>query len=85
VTRIERLPKRELTGKDVKALRTSMGITQVAFAKQIGVTTVTVSRWEHDHSHPEWRHRKRIYELAEMVAAVKADKRDRDRPPDFSR
>lgn len=35
-----------ITGEDVKALRLALGLTQAAFGKRIGVSVVTVGRWE---------------------------------------
>jgi DNA-binding transcriptional regulator YiaG len=35
-----------MTGKQVRAKRRALGLTQDAFAKRVGVHHVTVSRWE---------------------------------------
>jgi len=36
----------------IKALREGLGLTQIEFAQRLGVSNVTVNRWEHDHAHP---------------------------------
>src|SRR5947208_293686 len=35
-----------ITGSDVRRARRGAGLTQAEFAKKIGVSTVTVARWE---------------------------------------
>ena len=35
-----------MTGKEIKELRESMGLTQVELAKEIGVDHIAVSKWE---------------------------------------
>ncbi len=35
-----------MTGAEVRGLRAKLGITQVALAEAIGVTSNTVARWE---------------------------------------
>lgn len=39
-----------LTGKEVRFIRTNMGIAAIAFAKAMGVHKVSVSRWENGKS-----------------------------------
>lgn len=36
----------------VRRLRKKLGLTQEKLAQELGVTTVSVSRWEHGHSKP---------------------------------
>ncbi len=38
---------------DIKAIRTSTGLTQVVFAKYMGVSVKTVEAWEAGRNHPE--------------------------------
>jgi transcriptional regulator with XRE-family HTH domain len=43
----------------VKAIRTQLGLTQPEFGEQIGVSFVTISRWENGLTVPlpmAWRH-----------------------------
>jgi transcriptional regulator with XRE-family HTH domain len=37
-----------MTGKTLRRIRTQLGLTQQAFAEQIGVTGNSVARWERD-------------------------------------
>lgn len=37
---------------DIRELRHSMGLTQQAFGSLLGLSFVTVSRWENGHSNP---------------------------------
>lgn len=39
------------TGRLIRALRTKLGLTQLALAKQLGVSDKAVSRWETGVSH----------------------------------
>jgi DNA-binding transcriptional regulator YiaG len=41
------------TPKRIVALRKSLDLTQEGFARQIGVTFVTVNRWENGHGVPK--------------------------------
>ena len=41
------------TAAAVRKLRKNLELTQEKFARRIGVTTVTVSRWEKGHSSPQ--------------------------------
>jgi DNA-binding transcriptional regulator YiaG len=36
-----------VTGEEVRKIRKRLGLSQVAFARLVGVHEVTVSRWEH--------------------------------------
>jgi DNA-binding transcriptional regulator YiaG len=36
----------KITGDDIKKLRKQLGLTQKQFARKIGITDITVSRWE---------------------------------------
>src|SRR4051812_45439827 len=36
----------------IRTLRSGLGLSQAALAETLGVTSVTVSRWEHGHSRP---------------------------------
>jgi len=42
----ERFYRSPLSARDVRRIRKSLGLTQVQFGELIGVTSVTVSRWE---------------------------------------
>jgi transcriptional regulator with XRE-family HTH domain len=37
---------------DVRDLRGRLGLTQQQFAACLGLSTVSISRWEHDHTKP---------------------------------
>jgi transcriptional regulator with XRE-family HTH domain len=42
-----------MKGKDIKAYRASLGMTQEQLAKRFGVAANTVARWERDESIPD--------------------------------
>jgi DNA-binding transcriptional regulator YiaG len=37
-----------MTGKQLKKIRSQLGLTQLQLAKELGVTSNTVARWERD-------------------------------------
>src|SRR5690349_1355600 len=41
------------TGARIRALRTRLGLSQIELAALLGVSNVTVNRWEHDRVRPE--------------------------------
>lgn len=44
--------KREWTGRRVESLRHKLGLTQEAFAAQLGVSFTAINRWENDSQKP---------------------------------
>ena len=40
-------------GQRIRALRERLGLSQIAFANVLGVSNVTVNRWEHNHALPQ--------------------------------
>ena len=46
--------KRDLTGSEIRALRARLGLSKQAFGALIGVSHMTVYRWERDQTsqHP---------------------------------
>lgn len=47
------LPVDSFTPEEIKSIRKSTGLTQVMFARYIGVSTKTVEAWEAGRNHPE--------------------------------
>lgn len=45
-------PVPEFNSKEVKAIRTNLGMTQAMFAKVMGVSQKTVEAWEHGTNSP---------------------------------
>ncbi len=45
-------PELAPSGRTIRELRTSLGLTQEAFAHAIAVTVSTVNRWENGHATP---------------------------------
>lgn len=41
-----------MSGEEIRELRTSLHLSQEAFAKEVGVTLNTICRWENGHMHP---------------------------------
>ena len=54
-----------MTGKTLRRIRTQLGLTQQAFAEQIGVTGNSVARWERD----EMRMRESALRLLQRLKA----------------
>jgi DNA-binding transcriptional regulator YiaG len=74
----------DLTGDKIKELRQAMGVTQAALAKQVGVTVITMNRWEKGKLRPTRQHRDRIYEIASRAHRTVSEA-GRQSAPDFSR
>ena len=46
-------PLKKYTSKKIKEIRNSTGLSQVLFAKAMGVSNKTVEAWESGHNHPD--------------------------------
>lgn len=59
------IDKRRLskTAKAAIALRTRLNVSQVTFAEMIGVSHITISRWENGHYKPSDMAKARIMEI----------------------
>jgi putative transcriptional regulator len=57
----------EMTGDDIKVLRQQLGQTQTEFAKTMGVTLITVGRWERGEIQVPGPARR----LAQLLAALR--------------
>jgi transcriptional regulator with XRE-family HTH domain len=53
----------------IRDARTSLKLTQLGFAIQLGVDPQTVSRWERGEATPRLQHLRAIAELAEIPVA----------------
>ena len=60
-------PKETELAKDIRELRSKLGLTQEQFAAKVGVTFSTVNRWESGKSKPSPLAMKRIKELQSAV------------------
>lgn len=49
---------------DIKKIRTTAMLTQMDFAKEIGVSYVTIAKWEKNKAEPSLRHKRKIIEFA---------------------
>lgn len=74
----------DLTGEKIKSLRLAMRLSQVQFAKQVGVNVITLSRWENGHLKPGRLNRARIYEIASAFGKAVSEP-GREHAPDFTR
>ena len=52
-----------MTGREIRSLRRALNLTQDAFAKKLGVSQVTVARWEIEQTKPSPLAVARIEEL----------------------
>lgn len=53
-----------MTPAKIRALRTALGLTQVAFARLLGVTQNSVARWELDLGHPNYKRQEAMNAMA---------------------
>ena len=53
VTRLNISPVEKFSGCEIKEIRKSTGLTQVMFARYMGVSVKTVEAWEAGRNHPE--------------------------------
>jgi DNA-binding transcriptional regulator YiaG len=56
-----------MNGQEIKAIRAKFGVTQVVFAAKLGVSPITVARWEVDRMKPSPLAVGRIKELAAKI------------------
>ncbi len=66
---------------DVRRIRAGLGLTQGQFAERLGVTLLTVHRWEAGKSRPQRIARDRLRELAETLARQTAGRQPGDAAP----
>lgn len=59
-----------MNATQIRTLRERLGLAQAVFAKRLGVTIVTLSRWENGQHAPQ---RKHIKKLERMQRASDAD------------
>ena len=52
----------------IRRLRKKLGLTQEEFAHRLGVSWVTVSRWEHGHSSPRGLSEKALDAVAKRAS-----------------
>ena len=52
---------------EIKRLRLALGLTQERFARELGVTLSTVSRWETGRSQPSALAQRRLEELLQKL------------------
>ena len=60
--------------QELKKLRTSLGMTQEQFAREVGVSYSTVSRWETGRGTPSPLARRRIEDLLARVGRTEDSK-----------
>lgn len=54
-------------GKQVKALRTKLKLSQAEFADKMAVDVTTISRWERNEQRPRPVHLRRMDRLAKSI------------------
>jgi putative transcriptional regulator len=53
----------KVTGRMIKELRVTLGLTQEQFASRLGVTVSTVNRWENNKGSPSPLAKRRIKDI----------------------
>lgn len=66
ITKISVVPVDRYEAAEIKAIRKNTGLTQVVFAKYMGVSVKTVEAWEAGRNHPEGT-------ACRLLALTKAD------------
>lgn len=56
-----------MTSKEIKELREKLGATQGEFAKAIGVSFSTISRWENDLAQPDDVQEEQLFALKQLI------------------
>jgi transcriptional regulator with XRE-family HTH domain len=64
-----------MTGQELRALRTSLRLTQEELGKRLGVWKNTVWRWEHEHRHIPETVARLVHYLAKEVRAERRKKK----------
>lgn len=62
------MPESSKTDIDVRALREALGMTQEEFARAVGVSFTTVSRWERGRGTPSPLALRRLAELRDQLS-----------------
>lgn len=57
---------------EVKALRTRLGMTQVQFARELGIALSTVTHWEQGRRHPAGLYLRALETLAQRPTPSQA-------------
>ncbi len=66
------MPARFEDQDQIRELREALGVTQEEFARELGVSLTTVSRWENGHGKPSPLAQRQLQELLDRVQASKA-------------
>ena len=61
-----------MTAEEIKAMRQNMGLSMEDFAREVGVSTTTVFRWEKGERAPG-RMARKLLGLVQAKAAAKAE------------
>ncbi len=63
----------EQESRRIRSLREALKLTQEEFARELGVSFTTVSRWENGHGKPSRLARRQLEELAARLGVRAAD------------
>jgi DNA-binding transcriptional regulator YiaG len=66
----EAVARAALTESAIAAIRTRLGLTQASFAKKLGVSYVTVNRWENGHVKPSRLAIEKLEKLARKMGVL---------------
>jgi DNA-binding transcriptional regulator YiaG len=61
----------------IRSLREALKLSQEEFARELGVSFTTVSRWEHGHGKPSRLGKRQIEEIAGRLGVRAADRLQR--------
>ena len=69
----------EKQSQEIRRLREALGLTQEEFAREVGVSFTTVSRWENGHGKPSRLAQRQLEELAHRLDGSVEDLRRKGR------
>ncbi|MBM4054343.1 MAG: helix-turn-helix domain-containing protein [Planctomycetes bacterium] len=62
-----------ITAKEIRELREKLGATQGEFAKALGISFSTISRWENDLAHPDDTQEEQLLALKQLIESKEVE------------
>jgi len=62
-----------ISAKEIRELREKLGATQGEFAKMLGISFSTISRWENDLAQPDDTQDEQLFALKQLIGSKEVD------------